>query len=61
MFIFIVLLESFLGLNNRREKFLKDIFYFMFYIILNIVKKFYFIYFKMFFKYKLLNDVGFVI
>ncbi|EMH44715.1 hypothetical protein HMPREF1430_00303 [Helicobacter pylori GAM96Ai] len=57
----IALLESSLGLNNRREKSLKDTSYSMFHITLNTAKKFYPTYSKTLLKYKLLNDVGFAI
>ncbi|MGN8535181.1 sodium:calcium antiporter [Helicobacter pylori] len=59
--ISIALLESSLGLNNKREISLKDTSYSMFHITLNTAKKFYPTYSKTFLKYKLLNDVDFAI
>lgn len=59
--ISIALLESSLGLNNKREKSLKDTSYSMFHITLNTAKKFYPTYSKTLLKTKLLNDVGFAI
>ncbi len=59
--ISIALLESSLGLNNKREISLKDTSYSMFHITLNTAKKFYPTYSKTLLKYKLLNDVDFAI
>ncbi|UOR29857.1 VirB1 family T4SS lytic transglycosylase Cag4 [Helicobacter pylori] len=59
--ISIALLESSLGLNNKREISLKDISYSMFHITLNTAKKFYPTYSKTLLKFKLLNDVDFAI
>lgn len=59
--ISIALLESSLGLNNKREISLKDTSYSMFHITLNTAKKFYPTYSKTLLKFKLLNDVGFAI
>ncbi len=59
--ISIALLESSLGLNNKREISLKDTSYSMFHITLNTAKKFYPTYSKTLLKFKLLNDVDFAI
>ncbi|MUU69442.1 VirB1 family T4SS lytic transglycosylase Cag4 [Helicobacter pylori] len=59
--ISIALLESSLGLKNKREISLKDTSYSMFHITLNTAKKFYPTYSKTLLKYKLLNDVDFAI
>ncbi|MCK0496207.1 VirB1 family T4SS lytic transglycosylase Cag4 [Helicobacter pylori] len=59
--ISIALLESSLGLNNKREISLKDTSYSMFHITLNTAKKFYPTYSKTLLKYRLLNDVNFAI
>ncbi|WP_033123721.1 transglycosylase SLT domain-containing protein [Helicobacter pylori] len=59
--ISIALLESSLGLNNKREISLKDTSYSMFHITLNTAKKFYPTYSKTLLKYKLLNDMDFAI
>ncbi len=59
--ISIALLESSLGLNNKREISTKDTSYSMFHITLNTAKKFYPTYSKTLLKFKLLNDVGFAI
>ncbi len=59
--ISIALLESSLGLSNKREISLKDTSYSMFHITLNTAKKFYPTYSKTLLKFKLLNDVDFAI